>query len=93
MVNCKNKTPRCHISDSAEQRAKCKGSKVPRHQAQSSTCRDRNGVAAAPTDVEPDVSGATCTIELDLGIGSGSAGYLTSDLSYDYVRINADYRS
>ena len=26
-------------------------------------------------------------------LGSGSAGYLTSDLSYDYVRINADYRS
>jgi len=23
----------------------------------------------------------------------GRAGYLTSDLSYDYVRINADYRS
>ncbi len=47
----------------------------------------------SPTDVEPDVSGPTCTIDLDLGIGSGSAGYLTSDLSYDYVRINADYRS
>jgi len=47
----------------------------------------------APLGVEPDVSGATCTIGLDLGIGSGSASYLTSDLSYDYVRINADYRS
>jgi glutamate N-acetyltransferase / amino-acid N-acetyltransferase len=47
----------------------------------------------SPSGVEPDVSGPTCTIELDLGLGSGSAGYLTSDLSYDYVRINADYRS
>jgi glutamate N-acetyltransferase/amino-acid N-acetyltransferase len=47
----------------------------------------------APLGVEPDVSGATCTIGLDLGIGSGTASYLTSDLSYDYVRINADYRS
>ncbi len=47
----------------------------------------------APMGVEPDVSGATCTIGLDLGLGSGSASYLTSDLSYDYVRINADYRS
>jgi len=27
------------------------------------------------------------------GLGDGSASYLTSDLSYDYVRINADYRS
>jgi glutamate N-acetyltransferase/amino-acid N-acetyltransferase len=46
-----------------------------------------------PTDVEPDVSGPSCTIELELGLGSGNAGYLTSDLSYDYVRINADYRT
>jgi glutamate N-acetyltransferase/amino-acid N-acetyltransferase len=46
-----------------------------------------------PTDVEPDVSGPSCTIDLDLGLGDGTAGYLTSDLSYDYVRINADYRT
>ena len=47
----------------------------------------------SPSGVEPDVSGPSCTIELDLGLGSGKASYLTSDLSYDYVRINADYRS
>jgi glutamate N-acetyltransferase / amino-acid N-acetyltransferase len=47
----------------------------------------------APLGVEPDVSGPTCAIELDLGLGSGTASYLTSDLSYDYVRINADYRT
>jgi glutamate N-acetyltransferase/amino-acid N-acetyltransferase len=46
-----------------------------------------------PTDVEPDVSGPACTIELDLALGEGRAGYLTTDLSYDYVRINADYRT
>jgi len=50
-------------------------------------------VAGAPQNVEPPVDGAVCTIELDLGLGDGSAGYLTSDLSYDYVRINAEYRS
>ncbi len=44
-------------------------------------------------DIEPDVSGPSCTIELELGLGSGRAGYLTTDLSYDYVRINADYRT
>jgi glutamate N-acetyltransferase / amino-acid N-acetyltransferase len=47
----------------------------------------------APMGIEPDVSGATCKIGLDLGLGAGSASYLTSDLSYDYVRINADYRT
>ena len=39
------------------------------------------------------VSGSTCAIDLDLGLGSGAAHYRTTDLSYDYVRINADYRS
>ena len=47
----------------------------------------------APRGVEPALAGATVTIELDLGLGGGSASYLTSDLSSDYVRINADYRS
>jgi glutamate N-acetyltransferase / amino-acid N-acetyltransferase len=50
-------------------------------------------LAGTPLDVEPPVDGAVCTIALDLGIGDGSAGYLTSDLSYEYVRINAEYRS
>jgi glutamate N-acetyltransferase / amino-acid N-acetyltransferase len=50
-------------------------------------------VSGAPQDVEPNVDGAVCTIDLDLGLGEGRAGYLTSDLSYDYVRINAEYRS
>ena len=49
--------------------------------------------AGAPQDVEPTLDGAGCTIVLDLALGDGSASYLTSDLSYDYVRINAEYRS
>jgi glutamate N-acetyltransferase/amino-acid N-acetyltransferase len=49
--------------------------------------------AGAPQDVEPMLNGAGCTIVLDLALGEGSASYLTSDLSYDYVRINAEYRS
>jgi glutamate N-acetyltransferase/amino-acid N-acetyltransferase len=46
-----------------------------------------------PLGAEPDVSGASCTIELDLGLGRAAFTYLTSDLSYDYVRINAEYRT
>jgi len=49
--------------------------------------------AGAPQDVEPKLDGTGCTIVLDLALGEGSASYLTSDLSYDYVRINAEYRS
>jgi glutamate N-acetyltransferase / amino-acid N-acetyltransferase len=50
-------------------------------------------VSGAPQPAEPELNGTSCTIELDLGIGDGEAQYLTSDLSYDYVRINADYRT
>jgi glutamate N-acetyltransferase/amino-acid N-acetyltransferase len=45
----------------------------------------------SPTGDEPAVDGASLVIELDLGLGPGSASYLASDLSYDYVRINAEY--
>jgi glutamate N-acetyltransferase/amino-acid N-acetyltransferase len=44
-----------------------------------------------PTGVDVPVEGAACRIELDLGLGSGTASYLASDLTYDYVRINAEY--
>jgi glutamate N-acetyltransferase/amino-acid N-acetyltransferase len=33
------------------------------------------------------------TVTIDLALGEGSAYYYTSDLSYDYVRINAAYRT
>jgi glutamate N-acetyltransferase/amino-acid N-acetyltransferase len=45
----------------------------------------------APTGAVPDLAGAVCSIRLDLGLGDSSARYLASDLSYDYVRINAEY--
>jgi glutamate N-acetyltransferase/amino-acid N-acetyltransferase len=37
---------------------------------------------------EPEV-----TIEADLRLGSGSATVWTCDFSYDYIKINAEYRS
>jgi glutamate N-acetyltransferase/amino-acid N-acetyltransferase len=58
---------------------------------------DVNGVRVlewgTPLGAEPSLDGDVCTIALDLGLGDGRASYLTSDLSYDYVRINAEYRS
>jgi len=44
-----------------------------------------------PTEAEVPLESTTCRIELDLGLGGGSATYLASDLTYDYVRINAEY--
>jgi glutamate N-acetyltransferase/amino-acid N-acetyltransferase len=47
--------------------------------------------AGAPTGLVPELRGAACRIELDLGLGDAEAAYLASDLSYDYVRLNAEY--
>jgi N-acetylglutamate synthase/N-acetylornithine aminotransferase len=44
-----------------------------------------------PTDAEARLDGPVCKIELDLGLGKAGASYLASDLTYDYVRINAEY--
>ena len=36
---------------------------------------------------------AEFTVTVDLALGSASADYYTSDLTYEYVKINADYRT
>ena len=33
------------------------------------------------------------TVTVELALGQGSAYYYTSDLTYDYIKINADYRT
>jgi glutamate N-acetyltransferase/amino-acid N-acetyltransferase len=50
-------------------------------------------VDGRPSGDEPALTNGHCAIELDLALGDGIANYLTSDLSYDYVRINAEYRT
>jgi glutamate N-acetyltransferase/amino-acid N-acetyltransferase len=44
-----------------------------------------------PTGALPSLAGAGVSIRLELGLGSGEASYLASDLTYDYVRLNAEY--
>lgn len=48
-------------------------------------------VNGAPTGNVPALAGGGCRIDLRLGLGEGRASYLASDLTYDYVRINAEY--
>ena len=56
----------------------------------------RNG---QPADLDFDallrepLSGQDIDLELDLGQGEGFSELLASDLSYEYVKINSDYRS
>ncbi len=44
-----------------------------------------------PTGLVPTLGGPEARIELDLGLGDGECAYLASDLSHDYVRLNAEY--
>ena len=50
-------------------------------------------VAGRPTGDEPALRNGHCAIDIDLALGDGAATYLTTDLSYDYVKINAEYRT
>ncbi len=50
-------------------------------------------VDGSPTGDEPELTNGSCAIEIDLALGEGAATYLTTDLSYDYVKINAEYRT
>ncbi len=45
----------------------------------------------APLAGKPLLQGSPLRIELDVGLGAGAAAYLSTDLTYDYVRINAEY--
>ncbi|OQY19481.1 MAG: bifunctional ornithine acetyltransferase/N-acetylglutamate synthase [Desulfobacteraceae bacterium 4572_35.1] len=36
---------------------------------------------------------AEFSVQIDIHLGAGCADYYTSDLTYDYVKINADYRT
>jgi glutamate N-acetyltransferase/amino-acid N-acetyltransferase len=45
----------------------------------------------SPVGETPSLDGSVLAVDLELGLGSGAASYLASDLTYDYVRINAEY--
>lgn len=49
--------------------------------------------APAQRKIDRIVRSKEFTITIDLGLGSSSARLWTTDLSYEYVRINASYRS
>ncbi|HJR94582.1 MAG TPA: bifunctional glutamate N-acetyltransferase/amino-acid acetyltransferase ArgJ [Gaiellaceae bacterium] len=48
-------------------------------------------VRGEPTGTTPALGGTAVAIDLDLGLGAGEASYLASDLTYDYVKLNAEY--
>jgi glutamate N-acetyltransferase/amino-acid N-acetyltransferase len=48
-------------------------------------------VRGEPTGARPALGGSAVAIDLDLGLGTGVAAYLASDLTYDYVKLNAEY--
>ena len=48
-------------------------------------------VRGEPTGATPSLGGTAVAIDLDLGLGAGRASYLASDLTCDYVKLNAEY--
>ena len=44
-------------------------------------------------DVAARMKAKDVSVRIDLGLGSGAWRYWTCDFSYDYVKINADYRT
>ncbi|MDP2123165.1 MAG: bifunctional glutamate N-acetyltransferase/amino-acid acetyltransferase ArgJ [Parvibaculum sp.] len=56
----------------------------------------KNGMAVRGYDEAPvakHMKGQEIDIDVDVGVGKSSAVVWTCDLTYDYIRINADYRS
>jgi glutamate N-acetyltransferase/amino-acid N-acetyltransferase len=56
-------------------------------------CRDGGAVPFDEDEAFAALDTTEVTIEVDLGVGVYSATVLTCDLSYEYVRINGEYRS
>lgn len=46
-----------------------------------------------PERVSSTMKGKTVDLEIDLGLGTGECTMLTCDLSYDYIKINAEYHT
>jgi len=56
----------------------------------------REGLPLADYDEAPvaaHLKGKDITVEVDIGLGDGTATVWTCDLTHDYISINADYRS
>ncbi len=56
----------------------------------------KNGMAVPGYEEAPvaaHMKGQSIDIEVDVGVGKAGATVWTCDLTYDYIRINADYRS
>ncbi len=57
------------------------------------TCEGGAAVPFSEEDAAVALSEDTVEIAVELGLGTGDATVWTCDLSYDYVRINGEYRS
>lgn len=57
------------------------------------TCEGGTAVPFSEEDAAVALAESDVEIAVDLGLGSGEATVWTCDLSYEYVRINGEYRS
>jgi glutamate N-acetyltransferase/amino-acid N-acetyltransferase len=57
------------------------------------TCKDGTAVAFSEEEASAALSRDDIDVVVDLHLGGGEATILTCDLSYEYIRINGDYRT
>jgi glutamate N-acetyltransferase/amino-acid N-acetyltransferase len=57
------------------------------------TFKDGFALKFSEDDTKKSLSRKEVKVIVDLGMGSESSKYYTCDFSYDYIRINGDYRS
>ncbi len=57
------------------------------------TCRNGTAVSFDEDEASAALSADEIEVVIDLHVGDGTATVWTCDMSYDYVRINADYRT
>ncbi len=73
--------------------AKFNPSKVDLHYNKTAVISSGKPVDVPETKLAKEVAGKNLIVRLKLGAGNKSCTMWTSDLSYDYVKINADYRT
>ena len=57
------------------------------------TCQNGAGIPFSEDDAKKILAEKEITVSIDLHQGTGSASAWGCDMTYDYVKINGDYRS
>ncbi|MCK9582921.1 MAG: bifunctional glutamate N-acetyltransferase/amino-acid acetyltransferase ArgJ [Endomicrobiales bacterium] len=72
---------------------KLNAGKIKIHIGKVLVAKNGTGVNFSETDAKNELLGKEVKLTIDLGLGKQSATYYTCDFSFDYIKVNASYRS